>query len=111
MKKDSFKNNKKLIIFIFLFLIILTFSTEYYGQIDINDYSNVAKFFAGNPASKIRRSHSYLFGFMHSQFVAITNNLISFKINSLIFLMLIVLSVYYISNKDKKLFGLYFFHH
>ena len=102
MKKDSFKNNKKLIIFIFLFLIILTFSTKYYGHVDINDYSNVAKFFAGNLASKIRSSHSYLFGFMHSQFVAITNNLIIFKISSLIFLMLIVLSVYYISNKDKK---------
>ena len=83
-------NNKKLAVGFFLFLIFLTFLTNFYGHIDITDYASTAKFFAGKYSAKIRSSHSYLFGFIHFPFVFITNNLIIFKITSLLFLFLII---------------------
>tara|TARA_Y100000034_G_scaffold136064_2_gene210571 strand:- start:1226 stop:2674 length:1449 start_codon:yes stop_codon:yes gene_type:complete len=101
MKKLS-KNKKYLISAVFLFMIILTLLTQFEGTTDIKDYANVAKFFSGDLSSKIRTSHSYLFGFLHSPFIFLTKNFISLKLTSLIFLFLIVLSVYYISGKDKK---------
>jgi hypothetical protein len=101
MKKLS-KNEKYLISIIFLFMIILTLLTQFEGTTDIKDYANVAKFFSGDLSSKIRTSHSYLFGFLQFPFVLLTKTFISFKLTSLIFLFLIVLSVYYISGKDKK---------
>ncbi len=103
--KNKIKNNKAAVI-VFLILILLTFLTQFYGSTDINDYSNTAKFFAGKYSAKIRNSHSYLLGFLHSPFVWITNNFIIFKITSLIFLALIIYSVYIINKKDKKTFWL-----
>jgi len=93
--------NKYIIILIGL-LILITFLTQFYGSTDIADYSDTAKFFAGKYSAKIRSSHSYLFGFIHSPFLKITNSYISFKISSLVFLILIILSVYILSGKNKK---------
>lgn len=98
--------NKKLIILIFSVLIILTFATSYYGSGDIADYSNPAKFFAGKFPAKIRTSHSYMLGFIHTPFVWLTNSFIMFKVTSLIFLSLIIYSVYIINKKDKRSFWL-----
>lgn len=92
------------IFLIFILLSIITLSTQYYGSTDIGDYSDTAKFFAGKNVADIRSSHSYLYGFVHSFFLRIFDSFIIFKITSLIFLLLIMLSVYYISNKDKKVF-------
>lgn len=98
---EAIKNNKILTIAI-LVLILITITTQYYGSTDINDYSDTAKFFAGKYSAKIRSSHSYFLGFIHFPFLKILNSFFIFKITSLIFLFLIIYSVYKINNKDKK---------
>jgi len=109
MKNKFFNfNNKKLLVVIFLLLILITLLTKFYGLTDITDYSDTAKYFAGKYSAKIRSSHSYLFGFLHSPFVWLTNNFIIFKITSLIFLGLIIYSVYLINRKDKRTLWLMF---
>jgi hypothetical protein len=95
-------NNKKLAILIFAILVILTFATSFYGSTDIGDYTDTAKLFSDSYKAKIRTSHSYLYGFLISPLVKITNNFIAFKIVSFIFLALIIYSTYIISNKNKK---------
>jgi len=104
---NNIKNNKIIIIFLIL-LILLTFLTRFYGSTDTQDYSDTAKYFAGKHSAKIRSSHSYFFGFIHSPFVWLMNSFIIFKITSLIFLFCIIYSVYAISGKDKKSFWLMF---
>ena len=110
MKKQPEKNNNRalilLTILISLVLIVLTLLTQYYGSTDLGDYGDVAKYFAGNLASDIRSSHSYIYGFALSPFVGFFQNFMIFKIASLIFLFLIIYSVYYASNKNKKAFWL-----
>src|SRR3989338_3469816 len=83
-------------------LIALTLLTSYFGSTDIGDYSDVAKYFSGDYNAKIRSSHSYLLGFVHAPFVGFFGNFVIFKITSLIFLILIIFSVYYIFGKNKK---------
>ncbi len=87
---------------IFLLLALITLSTRFYGNTDIYDYSNVAKFFSEKYPAKIRSSHSYLYGFIHAPFVWLMENYLIFKITSLISLFMLVYSVYYISGKDKR---------
>ncbi len=104
MKKSKFNfSNRKIIFIIFILLFLLVFSTKYYGSTDVGDYANVAKFFAGEYNAKIRSSHSYFYGFISSPFVRLTNNFTGMKIMSLVWLMLIILSLYYILKKDRKM--------
>ncbi|MFH1307816.1 MAG: hypothetical protein ABIH72_03105 [archaeon] len=103
MKKSKFKlENPYFFLLIALVLILMTFSTKYYGSADIGDYADTAKFFAEKYPADIRSSHSYLYGFIHSSFVYLTNSFVAFKISSLIFLFLTVFSVYLITNKNKR---------
>src|SRR3989338_304677 len=102
MNKTNWLQSKKLGICIFVLIILLTILTQYYGSTDIGDYSDTAKFFAGDYSAKIRSSHSYLLGFVHAPFVALTGSFIFFKITSLLFLGLIILSVYYLSGRQMK---------
>ncbi len=115
MKKvlNCLKQNKKkslslkiVAISIFIILIAITFLTKYYGSTDIGDYKDVAKYFAGDFAAKIRSSHSYIYGLMLSPFVAIMHNFLIFKMTSLIFLSLIIYSVYYLTDRNKRAFWL-----
>ncbi|MBI2631595.1 hypothetical protein HYW75_01175 [Candidatus Pacearchaeota archaeon] len=94
--------NKKAILVVSLLLIVLTLVTSYYGSSDIGDYADVAKFFSNNYQAKIRSSHSYLLGFVHAPFVDLTKSFLSFKITSLIFLFLLIYSLYIISGRNKK---------
>ena len=97
------KTAKLWVIFLFLVaLVSLVLMTNFYGNTDIYDYSNVAKFFSGDFNARIRTSHSYLYGFIHSPLVDIMNNFFIFKITSLIFLGLIIYSTYLISGGNKK---------
>lgn len=101
MKKLGFDNlirNKFGIVTIIL--ILMTVLTSYYGSIDIGDYADIAKFFAGKYSADIRSSHSYLYGYLHSPFIF--ESFFIFKITSLIFLGLIIYSVYFISDKNKR---------
>ena len=85
-----------------ILLTLISLFTKFYGNADIYDYANVAKFFAGDLEAKIRTSHSYLYGLIHSPIVDITDSFLVFKFSNLIFLSLIIYSVYYISGKNKK---------
>jgi len=95
-------NAKKIALVAFVIMAVITLLTSYYGSTDIGDYADSAKYFAGDYSAKIRSSHSYLFGFILSPFVKLFGNFVIFKITSLIFLALLILSVYYISGKNKK---------
>ncbi len=102
MNIDKLIENKKFIISIVGILIFITLLTQYYGHIDIGDYSDSAKYFADNYQAKIRNSHSYGYGFSHSPLLWITDSFILFKLSSLFFLGLIALSIYFITGKDKR---------
>ena len=113
MKKSKFNNNKNnkklnnksiwiLTCIIFIFLLALVISTKYVGLTDVDDYANVAKFFSGDYPAKIRSSHSFFYGFLLSPLVSLSNSFILIKIMSLVFLSLIVLSLYILSKKDKR---------
>lgn len=103
MKSEFFKkDSKNLFALVFIFLIIITISTSFYGIGDNSDYSDVAKFFAGDLHAKVRSSHSYFWGFLTSPLIKITQSFFIFKLINLFILLMIILSVYIISNKDKK---------
>ncbi len=102
MKKSKFNSINMITILIIFFLFLITILTSYYGKTDVGDYSDVAKFFAGKYQAKIRSSHSYLYGSINSPFILLTNSFLGMKIMSFVWLVLIILSLYYISNKNKK---------
>ena len=52
---------------------------------DIKDYSDTAKFFAGEYRAKLRTSHSLLYGFMLAPYVKLTNNFFLLKFASSFF--------------------------
>ena len=92
----------KLAIFIIIIGISIIIFTSYIGSADIVDYAGVAKFFAGDYQAKIRSSHSYSYGFMNFPLVKIAHSFILMKIMSIVWIILIVLSLFYISKKDKR---------
>ncbi len=96
------KRQKYIISGLGLLMIVITLFTHFYGNTDIYDYSDSAKFFTGQYDAKIRTSHSYLYGLVHSPFVGMMENYFSFKITSLIVLFLLIYSVYRMSGKDKR---------
>ncbi len=69
---------------------------------DVNDYSDTAKLFAGEYHAKHRTSHSLLYGLMLTPYVELTNNFFLLKFASAFWLSLLILSLYYISGKNKK---------
>ncbi len=98
--------NNKVILVIFLALVLMTLLTSYYGSTDIGDYLDVAKFFSGDYQADIRSSHSYLYGYLSSFLFALGAPIFIFKLTSLIFLFLMIYSVYRINHKSKKTFYL-----
>jgi len=102
MLKSILKNNYLIIIIFFLLASILSLSTHFFGNADINDYTDTAKFFAGEYSAKLRCSHSILFGWIHAPLVKLFDSFIFFKIQALFWLFILVISVYLISNKNKK---------
>lgn len=96
------RNEKTTIGIILIVFILITVSTHYYGSVDTGDYADTSKYLAGDLSSKIRASHSYLYGYIHSGFIRIFQNFFAFKITSLLSLFLIILSIYYISGYNKQ---------
>jgi len=108
MKIKNFSKNEVILIsVIFLILVFVSLLTKYEGATDVGDYADTAKYFAGQYNADIRSSHSFLYGFFHSPFI-IFDSFILFKISSIVFLVLIILSVYKISGYEKKAFWLMF---
>lgn len=91
-----------IIIIAILLLFLISILTRYHGSIDIGDYITTAKFFSGEHQAKLRSSHSIVYGLMHAPFVNATSSLIFLKLSSVFWLSLLILSVYYISNKNRK---------
>ncbi len=88
-----------------LSLFLIAFITVPYNLADftdVKDYSDTAKFFAGEYKAKIRTSHSLLYGLMLTPYVKLTNNFFLLKFASAIWLSLLILSIYHISGKNKK---------
>ncbi len=97
------ENKERLVILVLVMVLcVLTFSTSYYGLVDVGDYSDTGKYFAGDYKAKIRSSHSYSFGFLHSPLLKIFQTFIIFKFTSLIFLFILIFIVYILSGKNKK---------
>lgn len=69
---------------------------------DVKDYTDTAKFFAGDYAAKQRSAHSELYGLMLAPYAKLTNSFFLIKLSSAFFLSLLIFSVYYISKKNKK---------
>ncbi len=69
---------------------------------DVKDFSDSAKFFAGEYKAKLRTSHSILYGLLLSPYVKIAKSFFLLKFFSVIWLSLLILSVYYISNKNRR---------
>jgi len=103
MIKTKKYNKAYLLVSIVIFLlIILSLSTKFYGHIDIGDYGDVAKQFAGSYQAKMRTSHSVVYSLLHAPLVKLTNSFLFFKLSSVLWLSLLTISVYYISNKNFK---------
>lgn len=94
--------NIKIACFLIIFLVLITLVTKYYGSTDVHEYIASAKYFAGDYPADIRASHSMLYGFITSPLISLFNNFIGLKIASIIILILIIISVYYISEKNQK---------
>ncbi|MBS3098795.1 hypothetical protein J4462_01135 [Candidatus Pacearchaeota archaeon] len=84
-------------------MTVMTFSTKYYGSTDIGDYTDSAKYLAGEYSAKIRNTHSYMYGFLLSPFVNLTHSFVIFKIFNLLLILGITYSIYLMCGKNKKI--------
>ncbi len=98
-------SNRILILITIILLFLIAFITVPYNLVDltdVKDFSDTAKFFAGEYRAKLRTSHSLLYGLMLAPYVKLTSDFFLLKFASAFWLSLLILSVYYISNKNKK---------
>lgn len=100
------KTSPKTIMFttaiLLIIMALITVPHDLLDATDVKDYTDTAKFFAGDYAAGMRTSHSMAYGLLLSPYVALTHNYFLIKFSSVFFLFLIILSVYYISNKNKN---------
>ncbi len=88
---------------IFLLLITLLYApSQVFDGTDTKDYTDTAKFFAGEYQAKQRASHSVLYGLIYSPFVKLTKSFIFLKLGSVFWLSLLIISMYYLSKKNRK---------
>jgi hypothetical protein len=83
-------------------LVLIALGTRYEGSTDIGDYADTSKYFASEYPAGIRNSHSYLYGFIHAPFVALFGSYLPLKLSGLVFLFLLIASVYWMSGKDAR---------
>jgi len=101
----SYASNRNLIIYTTLILILIatfTVPKDLLDATDVKDYSDTAKFFAGDYSANLRTSHSVLYGLLLSPYVKIVDSYFFLKFSSTFFLVLIILSLYYLSGKKKE---------
>jgi hypothetical protein len=101
-KKMEINRTEVVAIAAFLLLLTLSLMTQAIGTIDGPDYAAVSKFFAGELDSKIRSSHSYFYGFFHSPLIFLFESFNALKIVNLFYIALIILSLYFITNRNEK---------
>ena len=95
-------SNRSLLAIAIFLLFLVTILTQFYGNADIGDYADVAKFFAGDYHAEIRSSHSYFYGFICSPFIKLTGDFLGMKLMTLVWLILLMLSIYHISGRNKR---------
>ncbi len=94
-----------IIVISIILLSLLAFVTVPFDLLDatdVKDYSDTAKFFAGEYAAKHRAAHSVVYGLLLSPYVKMTESFFLLKFASVFWLSLIILSVYYLSKKNRK---------
>jgi hypothetical protein len=69
---------------------------------DVKDYSDTAKFFAGEYSAKQRSSHSILYGWLLGPIVRLSGSFWLIKFASVFWIVLTIVSLYYISGKNRK---------
>src|SRR3989344_6147245 len=92
----------KISLALIILLFLISILTKFYGATDTVEYTSVAKYFAGAYAAKIRTSHSLIYGIILSPFVKIFNSFLGAKIFGALSLIAIIISLFYISRKDKR---------
>lgn len=93
---------KKIIIAILLLLSFVILATKFAGETDFYEYTSIAKFFAGEYSADLRSAHSLTYGLMHGPLIYLFKTFFVMKLTSLVFLILIILSVYYISGRNYR---------
>jgi len=96
------KDTNFIIVSAIFVLILVSLLTNYNGTTDVNEYTSVAKFFAGEYNAKVRSAHSLTYGFINAPLLKISENFYNMKLISLILIIIIIFSIYFISGKDKK---------
>lgn len=104
MEKNKKSDYKALLIICSVTFVLFAISllTNYAGTTDIKDYADTAKLFSGQYQAKLRSNHSLLYGIIFSPLIKLTQSFIFIKLASILWIFLLILSVYYISNKNKK---------
>ncbi len=98
-------SNTAIIVISIILLSLLAFITvplDLLDATDVKDYSDTAKFFAGEYAAKHRAAHTVVYGLLLSPYVKMTESFFLLKFASVFWLSLIILSVYYLSGKNRK---------
>lgn len=103
--KNLFNNPKTIIAILAILFFVISFFPAGRSVIDltdIKDYTDTAKFFAGEYAAKHRSAHSDLYGLILSPYVKLAGSFLLIKLSSAFFLLMLILSIYFISGKNKK---------
>jgi hypothetical protein len=103
------KKSKLAVLILLAILVVLTLTTSFHEETDLGDYLGVAKYFSGDYAAKLRPSHSISYGLLLSPFTSISDNLFFVRLINLTWLLLLILSVYVITEKDSKALFLFIF--
>tara|TARA_Y100000310_G_scaffold330908_1_gene403490 strand:- start:4797 stop:6260 length:1464 start_codon:yes stop_codon:yes gene_type:complete len=88
-------------------LAVVTVPHDLLDVTDVTDYSDTAKFFAGQYQAKYRSSHSIIYGLLLSPYVKLTGSFFVLKLITVFWLFLLIVSLYYISEKNKKTLWLF----
>src|SRR3989344_203265 len=101
------KNNRDLILIITgfsLVIIILNLLIKNILYTDVGDYLAVAKYFSNNIVSRIRSTHSWVYGLFLAQFLKIWSSAFFAKIINSSFLVFTALLLYNLTKDKKSLF-------
>jgi len=90
------------VVFLLFMLAFATVPNDMLDATDVKDFSDTAKYFAGDYHASLRASHSVLYGLMLAPYVALTGNFMLLKLSSAFFFVLLILSVYHLSGRDKR---------
>ena len=89
-----------------IFIILVSLFSNTYGSTDTGDYLGVAKGFTGSFITKMRSTHSWVYGLLLAQPLKVFYSPITAKLFNVMWLILIALLLYAVTN-SKKVFLIY----